>query len=342
MRILSPVRSLFTPFFSLFFMLSFAFPAVSAAEGPLSVFVSILPQKHFVERIGGDRVSVEVMVAPGASPATYEPRPRQMAGISTARLYFAVGVPFESVWLDRIAAANPAMKIVRIQDGIEKRAMAAHRHHPEDSEEEHRHGHDAPKRERETHHSDRGDHDHGHGETPPAARHDHRAHETGGIRDPHIWLSPPLVIRQARNILDALVAEDPAGRAHYAARYRDFVAEIVELDLELMEILSKRETRSRFMVYHPSWGYFADTYGLTQIPAEIEGKEPKPAQLQALIERARREGVSVIFVQPQFSRRSAETIAQAIDGEVVEVDPLAENWADNLRAAAKHFVRAVR
>jgi zinc transport system substrate-binding protein len=96
------------------------------------------------------------------------------------------------------------------------------------------------------------------------------------------------------------------------------------------------------MVFHPAWGYFAETYGLTQVPIEKEGKEPGARALAALIEQARREQVKVIFVQPQFSRRSAEQVARAIGGQVVAIDPLAPDYADNLRQAARSIAAAVR
>ena len=62
------------------------------------MYVSIGPQKYFVQQIGKELVDVHVMVSPGASPATYEPKPRQMAGISKSKAYFAIGVPFEGKW----------------------------------------------------------------------------------------------------------------------------------------------------------------------------------------------------------------------------------------------------
>ena len=92
---------------SLFF-LSVIRTTAHGAE-PIEVFVSIVPQKYFVERIGGESVKVSVMVQPGANPATYEPKPRQMVALSRAKVYFAIGVPFEAVWLNRISAASPGM-----------------------------------------------------------------------------------------------------------------------------------------------------------------------------------------------------------------------------------------
>ncbi len=96
------------------------------------------------------------------------------------------------------------------------------------------------------------------------------------------------------------------------------------------------------MVFHPAWGYFAHTYRLVQIPIEIEGKEPKPAEVLQLIKTARKENIRVIFVQPQFSTRSAKTIADAIGGKLVYADDLAEDWDHNLRTVAESFKSALR
>jgi zinc transport system substrate-binding protein len=98
----------------------------------------------------------------------------------------------------------------------------------------------------------------------------------------------------------------------------------------------------QFMVFHPAWGYFADTYGLKQVPIEIEGKDPKPAQLKALIQHAREDGIKVIFVQPQFSSQSAELVAREIGGQVAFANPLAEDWMANLREVADKFESALK
>jgi zinc transport system substrate-binding protein len=113
-------------------------PTLGRTAGPIRVFVSILPQKYFVKQIGKDRVAVRVMVQPGASPATYEPKPKQLVELSKTDIYFSIGVPFEKVWLKKIAAANPRMKVVHTDQGIVKIPMAAHVHH--DQEKHHNHG----------------------------------------------------------------------------------------------------------------------------------------------------------------------------------------------------------
>jgi len=297
------VRVLKTKAFLVLIIVGFTQPALSAQRLP--VFVSIVPQKTFVQQIGRDRVDVQVMVQPGASPHTYEPKPRQMVALSRAKLYFAIGVAFEKTLLHKITVANPAMKVVPMDRGIEKIPMAA----------EHR-----------------GDEDQGHNE----AHHP----ENGGL-DPHIWLSPPLVKLQAGLILHALLEIDPAHRSAYEANYRRFLSQVDELDAELKALFAGKQGL-HFMVFHPAWGYFARAYGLEQVPVEIEGKTPKPAELKALIDHAKEKGIKVIFVQPQFSTKSAALIAREIGGQVVFADPLAEDWSANLREVGDKFKAALR
>jgi zinc transport system substrate-binding protein len=110
----------------------------------------------------------------------------------------------------------------------------------------------------------------------------------------------------------------------------------VDLDGELRGVLAGKQGL-QFIVFHPAWGYFAHAYGLKQVPIEIEGKEPKPAQLKELIEHARKHQIKVVFVQPQFSSKSAEQVAKEIGGQVAFVDPLALNWAENLREVGTKF-----
>jgi zinc transport system substrate-binding protein len=291
------------------------------AGDKISVFVSIAPQKYFVQQIGKELVDVQVMIHPGADPHTYEPKPRQMVAIAKAQLYFAVGVEFEEAKLEKITASNPNLKIIHTDQGIEKIAMATH-HHDDPAKEPHPGDHDQPE-------------DHHHEET----EHDEDHHEHTGL-DPHIWLSPPLVKLQARTILVALQEADPTHRSVYQTNFQEFAASVDHLDADLKKIFAGK-MGLRFMVFHPSWGYFAQAYGLKQVPIEIEGKDPKPAELQELIEHARNEGIKVIFAQPQFSDKSARLVAKAIGGQVVYADPLAEDWMSNLMVVANKFKAAL-
>ena len=282
----------------------------SQAGKPIPVFVSIPPQKYFVEKIGGSFVQVSVMVPPGANPHIYELRPSQMTALSKSKIYVAIGITFETVWLPKFADLNPMMRIVHCDKGIDKMAMVGH--HPEEGKGL----------------GDEGKGKKAHGEEP------------AGTPDPHVWTAPPEVRIIARNIQEALAEIDPSNSSIYQSNLDTFLKEIDKLETDLMEIF-KDKKGLQFMVYHPAWGYFARAYGLEQVPVELEGKEPKPEQLKALITQAKQDGVKVIFVQPQFSMKSAETLARAIGGQVIAADNLREDWEKNLRVQAQKFKQAL-
>jgi zinc transport system substrate-binding protein len=143
------------------------------------------------------------------------------------------------------------------------------------------------------------------------------------------------------SIRDELTKLAPAHAEAFARNHDAFVAELQALDRELHVLLDPLPNR-RFLVFHPAWGYFADAYGLTQVPIEREGKEPGARALVALIDQAKREHINVVFVQPQFNRRSAAQVARAIGGVVVAVDPLAADYVDNLRRVGREIAQALQ
>ena len=279
-------------------------PIQSQAQGKTKVVVSILPTAYLVERIGGETVDVSVLVGPGQSPATYEPTPKQMAQISLADLYFRIGVPFEKAWIEKIAANAPSMKVVDLREGIKLRQVEGHHHHHEGEE--------------------------GHAEDEHAA-----------TLDPHSWLSPNNAQAMAQSIFESLCKVQPDNQSLYQKRLDALIADLKFADAEIKTILAPLKNR-RFMVFHPSWGYFADEYGLEQVPIEIEGKSPSAKDLAMLIEHAREENIKVIFVQKQFSDASAKTVATAIGGKVVAMDPLSKDYINNLKTIAKTLAEGLQ
>ncbi len=273
------------------------------ADGRIRTFVSILPHACFVEKIGGDRVRVRVLVEPGQSPATYSPTPQQVARLAESQLLFSAGVPFEESLLPKIRSSLPKLKIIDTLAGIETRTMLV----------EHKC-------------SGKGDHDHTH----------HK-----GEKDPHVWLSPLLVKKQARTICNALSELDPEKKGTFEANCTAVEKELDALHAELTATLAPLKGREVF-VFHPAYGYFCEAYGLKQTAVEVEGKAPSAKQLAELIDSAKKRNVKVIFVQPQFSTRSAKSVAGAIGGAVVPMDPLARNYLKNMKDMAAKVKKALK
>ncbi len=238
----------------------------------INVMVSVLPQIDFVKNIGKDKVSVEAMIPPGFSPATYEPSIEQLKKLSRADLYIKIGhIPFEKTQMKKLEDLNPEMKVIDSSEGIE-------------------------------------------------------IYE----RDPHIWLSPGLVKIQVENIYLVLAEIDSENKDFYERNKNEYLVELDDLDTELQNAFSEMQGK-KILVFHPAFGYLARDYYFEQIAIEIEGKEPSAENLANIIDTAKKENIRTIFVQKQFSQKSAESIAQQIGGSVVPLDPLAEDYIENLR-----------
>jgi zinc transport system substrate-binding protein len=298
-------------------LMSLPASAADKLGGKVKAFVSILPIAYFVERVGGPKVEVSVLVGPGQDPHTFEPTPRLMAKLANARLLYKMGFPFEETIIKKIGSTFKNVEVVDLQQGIKVRTLTEEEAESEEAEHEHGHGH-------------------GHGE----AEHDEHSHEAGEI-DQHTWLDPQLAKIQSRTIADTLIRIDPVHKEQYEKNLKDFQADLDAVHEQLTKSLAPVKGKS-FFVFHPAYGYFGDAYGLKQVPVQIGGKEPTARQIARLIQLAKEDEVKVIFATPQFSKKSAEALAQAIGGAVVTLDDLAPDYLKNLREMAAKLDSALQ
>ncbi len=279
-------------------------PKENLTQEKIIVAVTISPQAEFVEKVGGDKVKIIVMVPPGASPHTYEPAPNQMADLNNAKMYAKVGsgVEFELGWMDKITDLNKNMHVVDCSKGIELRKMT------EEEEKAEEDGHESGEE---------------------------HEHEEGG-NDPHIWLSPKNAKMMVENIYNGLIEIDPDNKDYYKTNKDSYITELDKADGEISKKLLNLKNR-KILVFHPSWGYFCRDYNLTQIAIEKSGKEPTLQGIENLIKQAKENHITIIFASPQFSTKSAEVIANEINGNVVLIDPLERNYTENLYKVADAF-----
>lgn len=275
----------------------------------LNVWVTAPPQKFFVERVGGDAVKVRALVRPGESPATYSPSASRMRALAKADLYFAIGLPVEKAFFRTDGRNMPGLRIVRFGQTTHESAEVDHV--PEAGEE------DGGEEEDQGH-----DHAHGHGET-----------------DPHLWMDPVKMIAYTEVIAEALSEAQPEKAAMFRRNASDLTADLEVLHAELQEQLSPFSGRA-FYINHPALGHFAERYGLKQFTIEHSGTKPSGRRIAEMIKEAREAGVGLVFTQPEFGRGSANILARALDVQVVEIDPLAEDYMNNMRRLAELCARS--
>jgi zinc transport system substrate-binding protein len=261
--------------------------AASAADrAPVDVFVSLPPQAYLLKCVGGDRVRVTVMLAPGQAPETFDPTPHQVRELAGARLYFLAGVPFETAWKEVLKKANPELEVV------------------------------------------------------PCCGQDNEYGPVAGP-DPHYWTSPVNAMHMAQTMFDYLVQADSQGRADYQANLDRLLADLRELDAYIRHKFQHRRT-DVFITAHAAWGWLAQTYGLKEMALEKNGREIGPRGLATLLQVARREDIHTVFVQKQFRTPVAESLARQLDAELVNLDPLAEDYIENMTRVADRIAEALQ
>jgi zinc transport system substrate-binding protein len=268
--------------------------AQASASASLTVMVSIPPQVEVVERLGGDRVTVEVLIPPGKSPTTYEPSPRQLATLAQADLLITVGVPFERQVMRRISTVAPQLSLCSAAD------QRQHSHDPGPAS------------------------DNPNGST---------AHDHGPGPDPHFWLDPRAALAHAEMVFDCLCAVAPDECPRFRSGLESYRKELETADLEIARKLAPLVGET-MLVFHPAFGHFAERYGLHQLAIEHDGKEPTAKSLAEVINRAKSLDIRVIFVQPQFAAPSVNAVANALGATIVKLDPLAPDLVANLQRIA--------
>ena len=165
--------------------------------------------------------------------------------------------------------------------------------------------------------------------------------ESGGETDPHIWISLRNAAIQVNNICSGLIQVDPANEKYYRTNRDDYLQKLKALDGEFNQTIAAKKGRI-FIAYHPAWTYFARDYNLDQVPILENEKEPGPKYLGSIIDLARRNNITVVFVEPQYNPKSAEVIAQEIKAKVVALDPLGQNYLENMQYSGQEIAKSLK
>lgn len=275
-------------------------------DGKITVAAGVPPIKGFIDVITEGDMEVVTMIPPGNSPTNYQPSPKELQKFSDAKVYFTMGVPAEnSNIIPKAKDLNENIEIVNLAKGVSE--VYPMRNFSED--EDHSHEEDE-------------DHDH-EGE------------------DPHIWLSPKRVIEMIDIIRDKLIEISPENEETYKENAENYKDELSTIDDSIKETLKGVKNQS-FIIYHPSFGYFADDYGLNMIAIEESGKEASAKRITEVIDFAKDNDIKFVFYQGEFSSTQAETIAKEIDGEAIKVNPLSEEYIENMKNISEKFKEVLK
>jgi zinc transport system substrate-binding protein len=232
-----------------------------------------------------------------------------MTAFNKAEIYFSIGVPADIQNILPRAEENDNLKVVKlfelVGDKFSNRYM-----------------------------------DHSHEEDLEDQKEDLNSVQEKQGRDPHIWLSPERSAYMVEIMRDYLIDLMPEYAAEFRENTEKYLNRLKVVDQKNMELLNKY-SGEEILVYHPSYGYFTEHYGLEMIAIEESGKDPGPRHIAEIIDKAKEENIKTIFYQAEIDSNKTRAIAEELDGDIVQLNPLAEDYLDNLSYLAETFAKVL-
>lgn len=155
--------------------------------------------------------------------------------------------------------------------------------------------------------------------------------EEEGETNSHIWLDPLRAVRMAENLAAGLIRVLPGDEAVITANLADYRARLEALDARLRQGLGDLP-RKDIVTFHEAFPYFAAAYGLNVVA--VVNKEPgevlTPAQLGELVREIRLLGNPPLFVEPQYTDLSAQTLSSETGAPVYSLDPIVTGPEENV------------
>ncbi len=276
----------------------------SATSDPIKVSVPIGPIGDFVKQVGGERVDVNIILPPGSSESNYQPSPKEMNALAESQIYFSIGMGTEVAnILPNMASLNENLLVIHLDEVVDQVYPAMYFEDYEDNQ-----NHD----EDEDEHEDEDEDNHGH-----------------EGRDPHMSMSPKRVMVMIEAIRDELITLDSENASFYEDNAKAYIHELTALDDQIQDFIATVSNK-KFIIMHPSLGYFADDYNLEMIAIEEDGKATTARRLGEIIDFANANNIKVVLYQQEFDSQQAKTLADEIGGSTMVFEPLSKDYLDSL------------
>ena len=249
------------------------------AQSKLNVVTSTEDLASITREVGGDRVNVTALAKGYQDPHFVDPKPSFLLGMGRADLYIAVGRELEIGWLPPLLTSS---RNAKIQPGARGYL-------------------DASQNVRIL--------------EIPAGQVTRAMGDVHPLGNPHYWLEPGNGRRIAQAVRDKLTELSPADKTLFAQRYEAFDTRLAAAEKRWDSAMAPYKG-TKVVTYHRSWPNFMERFGL-QVIGYVEPKPgipPSPSHTVELIDEMKRGGVRLIVVEPYFSLKTPQAIANQVPG----------------------------
>jgi len=253
----------------------------------LDVVAGFYPLEWAASRIGGDRIEVSSLTAPGAEPHDLELTPQDVAGISDADLLVYLG-GFQSA-VDEAAGSQAGDHAWDAAEAADL-SLTAEEHEHEEGEEEH-------------------------------AEEEHADGEESA--DPHFWLDPTRLADVGDALADQLAEIDPDGAESYEQNAAALREDLEALDAEMTDGLTGCGVDT-LVTSHDAFGYLASRYGfeVVGVTGLSPSTEPSADQLAEIADLVTERGVTTVYTETLVDPSIAETVAAEAGVRTAVLDPI--------------------
>nr|WP_244513473.1 zinc ABC transporter substrate-binding protein [Oceanobacillus limi] len=323
----------------------------SVTDDPLKIYTTLYPLEDFVNKIGGDYVEVESIIPPGSDSHTYEPTSKEMVEIAKADAFIFNGLGMET-YAEKISSALEDEDVMIVEATVDIETIEHHHEHGHEEDEAHDHVDESESSDEDHDHnheseseSNDEEHDHNHEDESESSNEDHEEesqdehheHEHGDL-DPHIWLDPHRAVKLAENIKNALVELNPEASDIFEQNYETLKADLEELDHDFHSLVETKEN-PEMVVSHAAYGYWEESYGITQIPISgiSSSDEPSQKDLIEIIDLATEKEIKYIVFEQNVTPKVAEVIREEIHAEAISLHNLSVLTDEDIENGEDYF-----
>ncbi|RPH85798.1 MAG: zinc ABC transporter substrate-binding protein [Desulfobacteraceae bacterium] len=281
---------------------------------PLRIVTTTLPVTVFTLNVVGQTpgVRVEMLLPPNLGcPHDYDLTPGEMKRISQAEVIIVNGLGLEEFLSKPLKLAHPRVKWITATEGVVA-LKGQETHHPSEKK---RH----------------------------SVAHDHP--EAEAALNGHAWVSPKQAALMVGTIAEGLARVDPGRAEIYRANGKDYQQKLERL-FEEMKTVMGRSPKNKVLTVHNSFDYLARDLGWQAVGSiqSAPGVEPSPREMARLIGMIKKEGVAAIITEPQYSDKTARTLARETGAAILSLEPVATGQpaADTYERAMKANLEAMK
>jgi zinc transport system substrate-binding protein len=247
--------------------------------GRLKVIATIFPLYDFARNVGGDRISVTMLLPPGSDAHHYELKPNDIIRVSKADIFLFTSFELEQWAYKIINAAAEKTNMLAVETGQGAFLLPL----PESP-----------------------DHDPGHPTARQANDSDHASKY-----DPHIWLDAANAQKMIDNIAAAFIIRDPKNSEIYQKNAGRYKRQLMDLDEKYRVQLSACKTKTVLHAGDWAFAYLANRYRLHYRSAynSSADAEPSPQQILALIEQIKAQKLRYIYYEDLVAPKLAGIMA---------------------------------